>query len=258
MKFQDIVRIAIYTAITFIATAILVIETPATGGYFNLGEASIYVIASISNPIVTAIASGLGPAIADIVLGYGYFAPATFAIKFCEGFIVSKLISKVRATSKSSIINVAVVILGVILALAIALPIAFYRGEEHLSIELGWIHVSGTPMSVPYLYLALPSYIWIVIAIAVIVMSIAVICIARLKPYVLPMILGGMVMVLGYFLYEYFVSNPLILGKEPIAALAEVPINIGQFSAGVVIAYPVVQFIERAKGVRGKGSEGRG
>jgi uncharacterized membrane protein len=58
---SDVLRILLYTIITFIATALLTVETPATGGYFNLGEAAIYVIAYLASPLVAAISSGLGP-----------------------------------------------------------------------------------------------------------------------------------------------------------------------------------------------------
>jgi hypothetical protein len=46
---------------------------------------------------------------------------------------------------------------------------------------------------------------------------------------------GGAVMVTGYFLYEQ-----LILG---VAALVEVPVNIGQVMIGAVLALPIVRAI---------------
>jgi uncharacterized membrane protein len=54
---RDVLRVIVYTVITFIATVLLVVETPATGGYFNLGEAAIYTIAYLSPPTIAAIAS---------------------------------------------------------------------------------------------------------------------------------------------------------------------------------------------------------
>ncbi|MEM3018514.1 MAG: hypothetical protein QXO25_06515 [Candidatus Bathyarchaeia archaeon] len=46
---------------------------------------------------------------------------------------------------------------------------------------------------------------------------------------------GGAVMVTGYFLYEQ-----LILG---VAALVEVPVNVGQVMIGAVLALPIVRAI---------------
>jgi uncharacterized membrane protein len=45
-------------------------------------------------------------------------------------------------------------------------------------------------------------------------------------------------MVTGYFLYEQ-----LFLG---VFALAEVPVNIGQMTIGLVVAIPVVKVVRRA------------
>jgi hypothetical protein len=50
---------------------------------------------------------------------------------------------------------------------------------------------------------------------------------------------GGLEMVLGYFLYEFSV---LSLG---LAAAAEVPVNIGQMSVGLIVAIPVVRVVWR-------------
>jgi uncharacterized membrane protein len=243
MKFQDIVRIVVYTAITFIATVLLVIETPATGGYFNLGEASIYVIAFMSSPIVAAVSSGLGPALADLFLGYWYFAPATFVIKFCEGFVVSKLAMHIRNRG-STLMRMATAFTGMMISLIVAIFLSFGGGA--IEAEFSWAPTTlfGITLPIPSFRVVLPAYIWLIIAF----LSIAVL--ARIRLDVFPMAIGGGIMVLGYFFYEYFISNPLILGREAIAAIFEVPVNIGQFTVGILIAYPVVQFIEKAKGFR--------
>jgi uncharacterized membrane protein len=247
MKFQDIVRIVVYTAITFIATVLLVIETPATGGYFNLGEASIYVIAFMSSPIVAAVSSGLGPALADLFLGYWYFAPATFVIKFCEGFVVSKLAMHIRNRG-STLMRMATVFTGMMISLIVAIFLSFGGGA--IEAEFSWAPTTlfGITLPIPSFRVVLPAYIWLIIAFAIAFLSIAVL--ARIRLDVFPMAIGGGIMVLGYFFYEYFISNPLILGREAIAAIFEVPVNIGQFTVGILIAYPVVQFIEKAKGFR--------
>ncbi|MGF3522673.1 MAG: ECF transporter S component [Candidatus Bathyarchaeia archaeon] len=51
---------------------------------------------------------------------------------------------------------------------------------------------------------------------------------------------GGLEMVLGYFVYEQ-----AVLGYPFAAALAEVPFNLVQMSAGLVIAVPVVAAVRR-------------
>lgn len=246
MRVYSAIQLTVFTVVTFIATVLLVVETPATGGYFNLGEASIYVIASIATPMTTAIAAGLGPALADLVLGYWYFAPATFVIKFCEGYVVSKLMARLRREPQSGMFlaRALTVAMGIVLALAVLLN-TFGAGEESSGIVFTWTETSimGFTLYVPSFVAYLPSYTWVVVSALIAVLSIVVAMVK--KPHVLAMSVGGLLMVTGYFLYEFFISNPLILGRDPIGALFEVPVNIGQFTAGILLATPVVQFIER-------------
>jgi len=48
---------------------------------------------------------------------------------------------------------------------------------------------------------------------------------------------GGFIMVLGYFLYEQFFMG--------VAAVAEIPVNIGQMIIGATIALPIAKIIWR-------------
>ncbi len=242
-------RIAVYTALTFLATVLLCVETPATGGYFNLGEAAIYVVACISTPIVAAIASGLGPALADLALGYWYFAPATLAIKFCEGFVVSYLARRLprRGSPMASAITA---IVGASLAVVVATKTSLTTASA--SVVLTWTptRIMGIEIPIPSVSISLPSIIWIAIASMIVIISVLAAIVASEKPLILAMACGGVIMVTGYFLYEFFVSNPLILHRDPMGALFEVPVNVGQFTTGIVIAYPVVRFLERAGAIR--------
>ncbi len=238
-----------YIVVTFLATVILVVETPATGGYFNLGEAAIYSVAVVaSSSIVAGIAGGVGPALADVVLGYAYFAPATLLIKFTEGYLVSYMIRGLRRTrGRLFWADASAFVLGLALALVVGLGLAGFSGGAGLA--LAWTSTSllGLSISVPSVGVTLPSQVWIIIAVFVAALGITPIAVSRHKPYLLPMALGGLVMVTGYFLYEYFISNPLILSRAPAGAFFEIPVNVGQAVAGILLSYPVVQFVERAR-----------
>ena len=79
----------VFAALVFVVTSqIPPIPIPATGGYFNLGEATIYIAALLFGPFVGAFSGGVGAGLADIYLGYVYFAPGTLIIKGVEGAIV--------------------------------------------------------------------------------------------------------------------------------------------------------------------------
>jgi hypothetical protein len=53
---------------------------------------------------------------------------------------------------------------------------------------------------------------------------------------IISILIGGTVMVIGYFLYQQ-----LILG---VVAIVEIPINIGQMVIGAIIAIPLVRAIK--------------
>jgi hypothetical protein len=55
---------------------------------------------------------------------------------------------------------------------------------------------------------------------------------------VLTVLVGGFEMIIGYYLYEQ-----IFLG---VAAIAEIPINIGQIMVGLVVSIPVVRAVWRA------------
>ena len=84
MKQKNLQKLAIsalLTAIVCVATYIVKIPSPATNGYFNLGDCFVLICGWILGPVYGALAAGLGSALADIISGYMQYAPATFVIK---------------------------------------------------------------------------------------------------------------------------------------------------------------------------------
>ena len=89
MNSRDIALRASFTALVFIATAIIPpIPIAATGGYFNFGETAIYITALLFGGMTAGFAGGVGSALADLYLGFGSFAPITLVVKGIEGFLV--------------------------------------------------------------------------------------------------------------------------------------------------------------------------
>ena len=78
---QRLVIAALFTAIICVATFIVKIPSPATNGYFNLGDCFVLLSGWLLGPVYGALAAGLGSALADILSGYVQYAPATFIIK---------------------------------------------------------------------------------------------------------------------------------------------------------------------------------
>ncbi|MGC8975122.1 MAG: ECF transporter S component [Thermoprotei archaeon] len=246
---MNVVRISLYTALVLIATIVLQVYTPATRGYFNLGEVAIYTIAALTSPLTAGIAGGVGSALADLISGYGIFAPGTLVIKFTEGFVASMLISSFRKRLGVFLrLRAASLVMGVLLGGLIAgLGVVLFTGEVELySVPLS---VMGFEVTVLSARLSLATWFWILVGLAIAVSVAYLVVRARSESlsFVVPVLLSGLIMVTGYFLYEYFVSNPL-QGIPPEEAFVEVPVNLGQALVGLTLSSPVITFVNRARG----------
>ena len=102
---------AIFTAIVCVATLVFTVSIPATSGYFNLGETTIYIAALLFGPFVGAFAGGVGAAIADMLVA-PQFALGTLVIKGSEGIIVGFLNKIGRKTSKPDLGSIISMIVG--------------------------------------------------------------------------------------------------------------------------------------------------
>ena len=89
-KVKIIVMTALFTALGYVATSVLMIPSP-TGGYLNLGDTVVLLGAYLLGPVYGAVAGGLGPALADLLAGYGVYVPATLVIKSLMAFTAAVL-----------------------------------------------------------------------------------------------------------------------------------------------------------------------
>ncbi len=90
-KWSPVIIIAIsamMASIVAVATYIIQIPVPQTGGYLNVGDAMVFTAALIFGPIVGGFAGGIGSAISDLAGAYAYFAPITLVVKGLEGTLV--------------------------------------------------------------------------------------------------------------------------------------------------------------------------
>jgi uncharacterized membrane protein len=87
-RLKKILLPALFMALTFAATVVVKIPSP-TGGYVNLGDGIILLAAFLLGPLYGSVAGGLGAALADILLGYTAYAPATLIIKALVALIAA-------------------------------------------------------------------------------------------------------------------------------------------------------------------------
>jgi len=80
-KIRNMVLAALFAALIYVATNLIHIPTPATNGYVNLGDCMVLLGAFLLGPVYGAAAAAIGSALADLLLGYIAYAPATFLIK---------------------------------------------------------------------------------------------------------------------------------------------------------------------------------
>ena len=112
---RQVALTAAMTAVTAVVTMITgsFVPFPATGGYLNLGDSMVMLSGLLFGASLGGFAGGVGSALSDILLGYGYFAPLTLLIKGTEGYLVGLI-----GNSKSISRKVAGVVTGAITMLA--------------------------------------------------------------------------------------------------------------------------------------------
>lgn len=78
LKTRNICFCALFAAIICVCT---LISIPLPIGYFNLGDAAVILSGWLLGPLFGCIAAAIGSALADILVGYVIYAPATAIIK---------------------------------------------------------------------------------------------------------------------------------------------------------------------------------
>lgn len=88
---KEIVKLGVLIALTTVMTMIMI---PAFSGhgYLNLGDMVIFLTAMMMGKKGGLIVGGIGSALADIVLGFSFYAPITLIVKGIEGFVAGALL----------------------------------------------------------------------------------------------------------------------------------------------------------------------
>jgi uncharacterized membrane protein len=179
--------------------------------------------------------------LADLLLGYPLYAPATLVIKATEGAIVGFLSRRPIDFGSKTSWRIFTICIGLIIAF-----ITWYIGTSYYTGEVEAL--VGFPFAgYTTLFFNIPNTFWILVAI-VVVLSVVYIGFSydpQLGWMVLSILIGGLEMVFGYFLYQW-----LLFGPE---ALVEIPINIGQMIVGLLVSAPLAKIItQRVPGLNGK------
>ncbi len=94
-KIITLVAAALMAALTCTATVIVAIPSPI-GGYIHPGDGFVILSGVILGPFFGGLAAGIGSMLADLILGYSAYAPATFVIKCLAAIVAALLIQLLR------------------------------------------------------------------------------------------------------------------------------------------------------------------
>ncbi len=218
---------ALSTALVLAATIMINVYVPATRGYFNLGETMIYLVALLFDPLTAAFAGGVGSALADVVLGYTIYAPATLVIKAAEGALASTLVRRLRGGQRG-LFALSMGTVAAYFSVVLVIGYTIFAGEIELTLS-GLLTLKG--------FIAPTS--WILIASAAVATPLYILIRKKgeIGLILISLLSAGSIMILGYYLYEQ-----LVLGYY---ALAEVPVNLGQVVMGIAVAIPVYTLIRK-------------
>jgi len=231
---------AIFTALVFVATTVFSVYVPQTRGFFNIGETMVFTTALLLGPAIGAFAGGVGSSLADLFLGYWYYAPATLVIKACEGGLVGLLSQKRLGRLSKAQWKAFTFTIGLVIAVLLAgIGSVYYSG----SVEL---YLGIPPAPTPSLTLFVPKEFWYGLGALTLILFAAAgfVFEPEFGWLTFTVLLGGLTMVTGYFIYQQFFIGPLF--NIPVIAVAEIPINISQMLVGLVVAIPIVRTVWRS------------
>lgn len=102
---RELVIAALLISLVAVATMVIQIPVAATSGYINFGDTIIFASSLVFGPVHGLLAGGLGSAAADILSGYGQWAPLTLLVKGFEGLLCGFIFhTMLRGRAKSGIV----------------------------------------------------------------------------------------------------------------------------------------------------------
>lgn len=127
MSTFKIVISALFAALICVATMLIQIHIPATGGYANLCDGVILICAFLMYPIYAVIAAGLGSFLADVLSGYAGYAAGTLVIKAGVALIAAGLYRRFAKEASPRAKLAVMIVAGVLAEVFMVLGYFFYE-----------------------------------------------------------------------------------------------------------------------------------
>ena len=104
-KTREMVTTALMAALIFVATFLIKIPNPATGGYSHMGDCMIFLAVVFLGRKNGSMAAGIGGALSDFLAGAPIWILPTFIIKYIMAFIMATIIKKQPESKKLQLIG---------------------------------------------------------------------------------------------------------------------------------------------------------
>lgn len=230
------------TALVFLGTFTIKFPTPLTSGYIHLGDAFVLLSGLLLGPLFGAFAAGTGSALADIFGSYVPWAFPTFIIKATMaavmGFIALKKDNRKVILTLSIVFSIFWFGFNYLLKSVLIKEVSV--NAQNIANELKLPNITDlTQLSNSLQNKLLLAGLCIPFVLAILLLI--VYKTSKIKfslTYSLGFIISGALMIVGYYIATYFMYGSYIL------PIFEIPMNIIQFLAGIIIAnllLPVVQ-----------------
>ena len=103
-KIRTMVTAAVLAALACVATMVVQIPSPMNG-FVNLGDCFVLLSGWLLGPWWGAAAGGIGSMLADLLLGYGHYAPGTLVIKGLMALAAALLYKALGKNTAASLVS---------------------------------------------------------------------------------------------------------------------------------------------------------
>ena len=107
-KVREIAITALMAALIFVATFLIKIPNPATGGYSHMGDCMIFLAVVLLGRKNGSLAASIGGALSDFLAGAPVWILPTLIIKYIMAFIMGTIIKAKPESKKLQIIGASV------------------------------------------------------------------------------------------------------------------------------------------------------
>lgn len=114
-KTKDLVLCGVLMALTTVMTMVVQIPVIGAHGYVNMGDTVVLFSAMYLGKKYSGVIGGVGSALADLISGYGVYAPVTLISKGLEGYICGLICEKIpdkKGNIIASIVGGAIMVSG--------------------------------------------------------------------------------------------------------------------------------------------------